>query len=60
MSREKKLPNCLIKNVTESLIKKGSLTHNMCYRSNSPKRRAKDESTVQKRIHRGHELGSGL
>ena len=28
--------NCLIKNVTERLIKKGSLTHNGCYRITDP------------------------
>jgi hypothetical protein len=31
-----KRANCLIKNVTERLIKKGSLTHNGCYRITDP------------------------
>jgi hypothetical protein len=41
--------NCLRLNVTECLNKKGSLTHNRCYRVISPERRADDGSTVKKR-----------
>jgi hypothetical protein len=40
--------NCLIKNVTERMIGKGSLTHNLCYRIAPPKRRVDYESTVKK------------
>jgi hypothetical protein len=32
--------NCLIKNVTQSMIEKGSLTHNGCYPIKGAKRRA--------------------
>ncbi len=43
--------NYLIKNVTEIVIKKGSLTHNSCYHATGPKRRASYESTIKKGIH---------
>jgi CheY-like chemotaxis protein len=46
--------NCLIKNVTERLIKNGSLTHNGCYRITNPRRRVDHESTVEKRIYRSY------
>jgi hypothetical protein len=51
---ENRQSNCLIKNVTERVIKKGSLTHNGCYRITDPKRRVEHESTVKKRIYRSH------
>jgi hypothetical protein len=47
-----KVTNCLIKNVTRSMIKKGSLTHNECYPDKGGKRRTDYESTVKKGIYR--------
>jgi hypothetical protein len=41
-------------NITKRLIKKGSLTHNLCYRVTPPKRRVDNESTVKERIYRNH------
>jgi len=48
------LTNCVIKNVTQSMIEKGSLTHNRCYPIKGAKRRADYESTIKKRICRSH------
>jgi hypothetical protein len=53
-SRKKMEANCLIKNVTGSMIEKGSLTHNKCYPITGPQRRAADESTIKERIYRTH------
>jgi hypothetical protein len=39
------------KNVTRSMTKKGSLTHNGCYRIKGPQRTADYESAIKKRIY---------
>ncbi len=48
------MTNCLIKNVTRSMIKKGSLTHNVCYRIRAPEKGVQYESTIKKRIYRSY------
>jgi len=48
MSRTFFQTNCVIKNVTRSMTKKGSLTHNGCYPIKGTQRRADYESTIKK------------
>jgi len=47
-----KVTNYLKLNVTGCLNKKGSLTHNRCYRISTPERRSDYESAIKKGIHR--------
>ena len=46
--------NCLKLNVTECLNKKGSLTHNRCYRTLTAERSPDYEPTIEKGIPRDH------